>query len=101
MDITIAVLFCMFFAFSLFPLIHLAWNLEAISDADAIESIPVKTDKASPLNQSQIWKKRLVTASPYIIGLVIGVWVVSSNNGGIFYDIGYDFGHWLGSVFKN
>jgi len=98
------------YALSLLPLIYTCSTIEPISDEDLAELIAERraeeTETATPdkpqvpLTAKQKWMKRAGDLSPYIVGILIAMWWMSKGEGGLFYDIGYDIGHWFGKLFS-
>lgn len=105
------------YGLSMLPLIDTCSTIKPISDEELAELIaertaedtetaaltetaaPVETPKA-PLTGKQKWMKRVGDISPYGVGILIAVWWMSKNEGGPFYDFGYNVGQWFGKLFS-
>lgn len=89
---------------SLMPLVHTAWTLDPILDDEASPEdmtphivnadVPEETPKPK-----KSWGKRLLDMSPYIVGLLFGIYWASRGEGGVFYNFGHDIGQWFGQFF--
>jgi len=102
-DVNIAIGIVFIYIMSTLPLIHTAWTLEPMIDDEAsAEGMrpPSAVEKAlkAAKKEPKSWGKRILGFTPFIVGGFIGVWFVSRESGGIFYDAGYNLGQWFGQL---
>ena len=104
-DVNIAIGIVFIYIMSTLPLIHTAWTLEPMVDDEAS---PEDMQRPSPATKGttteaktpKTWGQRIWDLAPFVVGGGIGYWFFSREEGGLFYDFGYDIGHWFGKLFS-